>query len=53
MIERKKQLTKYFKEEETTFVNGEDEEVQRRFVFTESLDILLEFIIQGHDLDSD
>ena len=53
LIERKKQLTKYFKEEETTFVNGEDEEVQRRFVFTESLDILLEFIIQGRDLDSD
>ena len=53
LIERKKQLTKYFKEEETTFVNGEDEEVQRRIVFTESLDILLEFIIQGHDLDSD
>ena len=39
--------------EETTFVNGEGEEVQRRFVFTESLDILLEFIIQGRDLDSD
>ena len=53
LIERKKQLTKYFKEEETTFVNGEGEEVQRRFVFTESLDILLEFIIQGRDLDSD
>ena len=34
LIERKKQLTKYFKEEETMFVNSQGEEVKRRFVFT-------------------
>ena len=53
LIERKKQLTKYFKEEETTFFNNQGEEVKRRFVFTESLDILLDFIIQERDLTSD
>ena len=53
LIERKKQLTKYFKEEETTFFNNQGEEVKRRFVFTENLDILLDFIIQERDMNSE
>ena len=53
LIERKRQLTKYFKEEETTFVNNQGEEVKRRFVFTENLDILLDFIIQERDMTSE
>ena len=53
LIARKRKLTKYFKEEETTFVNSLGEEVKRRFVFTENLDILLDFIIQERDLTSD
>ena len=53
LIERKRQLTKYFKEEETIFVNSQGEEVKRRFVFTENLDILLDFIIQERDMTSE
>ena len=53
LIERKKQLTKYFKEEETMFVNSQGEEVKRRFVFTEGLEILLDFIIEERDLNNE
>ena len=53
LIARKRKLTKYFKEEETTFVDSQGKEVKRRFVFTENLDILLDFIIQERDLTSD
>ena len=53
LIARKRKLTKYFKEEETTFVDSQGKEVKKRFVFTENLDILLDFIIQERDLTSD
>ena len=45
LIERKKNLTKYFKEEETTFFNSAGEELKRRFVYTEQLEMLLEYIL--------
>ena len=51
LIERKKGLTKYFKEEETTFYDSSGEELKRRFVYTEELEMLLEFILQERDIE--
>ena len=53
LIARKKRLTKYFKEEATTFYDNNDEELKRRFVFTEELEILLDFILQERDIEED
>ena len=51
LIARKKNLTKYFKEEATTFYNSDGEELKRRFVYTEELDILLEFVLHERDIE--
>ena len=53
LIERKKGLTKYFKEEETTFYDSSGEELKRRFVYTEELEMLLEFILQERDIEEE
>ena len=47
LIERKKGLTKYFKEEETTFYDSSGEELKRRFVYTEELEMLLELFFKS------
>ena len=44
-------MTKYFKEEETTFYDSSGEELKRRFVYTEELEMLLEFILQERDIE--
>ena len=46
-------MTKYFKEEETTFYNSAGEELKRRFVYTEELEMLLEFILQERDIEEE
>ena len=53
LIARKKNLTQYFKEEETTFYNSAGEEMKRRFVYTEELELLLEFILHERDIEED
>ena len=53
LIARKKRLTKYFKEEATTFYNNDGKELKRRFVFTEELELLLDFILQERDIEED
>ena len=50
LIQRKKKLTKYFKEEETIFVDSQGKEVKRRFVFTEELELLLDFVMHERDM---
>jgi hypothetical protein len=44
LIERKKSLTKFFKREEIKFEGTDGEELTRQFVYTEDLEILIDFI---------
>lgn len=44
LIDRKKQVKKYFKREEMLFEVGEDEYEKRQLIYTEDLDVLLDFI---------
>ena len=46
-------MTKYFKEEATTFYNSDGKEMKRRFVYTEELDLLLEFILHERDIEEE
>ena len=53
LIARKKDLIKYFKEEETTFYNSAGVELKRRFLYTEELEMLLEYILQERDIEEE
>ena len=44
IIERKKKVLKFFKVENTTFKDKDNDDINRQFVFTEDLELLLDFV---------
>ena len=51
IIERKKQVVRYFKVENTTFKSNGSSDIKRQFVFTEDLELLLDFVISERDYE--
>ena len=51
IIERKKQVVRYFKVENTTFKSNGGSDIKRQFVFTEDLELLLDFVISERDYE--
>ena len=53
IIARKKKVLKYFKVENTTFKDKDGNDINRQFVFTEDLELLLDFVISERDYEED
>ena len=51
IIERKKQVVRYFKVKNTTFKSNGGSAIKRQFVFTEDLELLLDFVISERDYE--
>ena len=53
IIERKKKVLKFFKVENTTFKDKDNDDINRQFVFTEDMELLLDFVISERDYEED
>ena len=53
IIERKKKVLKYFKVENTSFKSKDGSDIKRQFVYTEDLELLLDFIISERDYEKE
>ena len=53
IIARKKKVLIYFKVENTTFKDKDGNDINRHFVFTEDLELLLDFVISERDYEED
>ena len=51
IIERKKKVLKFFKVENTTFKDKDNDDINRQFVFTEDMELLLDFVISERDYE--
>ena len=53
IIARKKKVLKYFKVENATFKDKDGIDMKRQFVYTEDLELLLDFVISERDYEED
>ena len=53
IIARKKKVLKYFKDENATFKDKDDIDMKRQFVYTEDLDLILDFLISERNYEED
>ena len=53
IIARKKKVLKYFKVENATFKDKDGNDMDRQFVYTEDLELLLDFVISERDYEED
>ena len=53
LIERKKKVLKFFKVENTSFKSKDGSDIKRQFVYTEDLELLLDFVISERDYEKE